>query len=120
MTTFYTCSISYVNTPMFKQVASVMLTWRFCSISRQSVQVWPPCSEIIILKDIPLFQRNSSHFQLLSKWFITTFKICTSKCKHLIFIVAPCMLIHRTAGQWHEPTLRKGLLPMWPSTHSMT
>jgi hypothetical protein len=49
MTTFYMCNISYVNTPVFKHVASVMQTWRFCSISHQSVQVWPPCSQIIII-----------------------------------------------------------------------
>ena len=77
--TFYMCSISHVNTPMFKHVTSVMLTWRFCSISCQSVQVWLPCSQIFILKIIPIIQRNSSHFQLLSEWFIITFKICTSK-----------------------------------------
>jgi len=38
--TFYMGSISYVNTPMFKHVASVMPTRRFCIISCQSVQVW--------------------------------------------------------------------------------
>jgi len=80
MTTFYMCTISYVSTLMFKHVASVMQTWRFYSISCQSdLHVL----RYLYSKVIPLFQRNSSHFQLLSEWFITTFKICTSKCKHL-------------------------------------